>query len=52
MPTEHRFEDLDLREEPSRGVGEKGTGVTFDTCQTNRCPTNFTCSCACCTVDC
>lgn len=51
MPIDHRFDDLDLREEPSRGEKGETHAVTFDTCQTNRCAT-FTCTCDCCTVNC
>ncbi len=53
MPTEHRFEDLDLREEPSRGDNADGyitTQQSLQNCEITLgcCATaNYGCSGAC-----
>lgn len=50
MPTDYRFDDLDLREEPARG--EKiPIGLSGSLCETNRCPT-IACTECCCTNSC
>jgi hypothetical protein len=51
MPTEFRFEDLDLREEPARGdaLDPSADGIsTYITCNTGNCNTSRNCSAVCC----
>jgi hypothetical protein len=51
MPTEYRFEDLDLREEPARGDGAVRTafaGSDRNTCWSATCNHTNTCTDACC----
>jgi hypothetical protein len=50
MPTEYRFEDLDLREEPAREDNDR-IGFSGSLCETNRCPT-IACTECCCTTSC
>ncbi len=48
MPTEFRFDDLDLREEPARGDAARGPlfGSSFNT---DVCTATVRCSHVCCT---
>ncbi len=45
MPTEFRFDDLDLREEPARGESEEGDRLSNNS---NRCGTTPQCTGLCC----
>lgn len=49
MPTEYRFDDLDLREEPSRGDGEQTDTATA---QTDACTGSVYCTKNCCSLTC
>lgn len=49
MPTEHRFDDLDLREEPSRGHSSVYAPASDrNTCWSAGCNHTNTCTDACC----
>ena len=50
MPTEHRFEDLDLCEEPARRVNKESDGPTLTcyTFQSVHCTGTADCSLSCC----
>jgi hypothetical protein len=55
MPTEFRFDDLDLREEPIQRPARStdfptDTCTMSDTCGTDRCTNSKTCTYSCCTV--
>jgi hypothetical protein len=45
MPTEHRFDDLDLREEPARDDAEQSDHLSDNS---NRCGTTPQCTGLCC----
>ena len=54
MPTELKFDDLDLREQPARGDGMTDGPSVQVTCQTAGCNNTKSQACTnnCCTVDC
>ena len=53
MPTEFRFDDLDLREEPAHSMLEASDFVTqYCTVQTQNCAKTAYCTVACCTDAC
>jgi hypothetical protein len=51
MPTDYRFEDLDLREEPTRDADKASIGFTGNSCVTVRCGT-VECTGCCCSGSC
>ncbi len=50
MPTEYKFDDLDLREQPARAGGPGSDIVTRQTCTSVKCQTDY-CSDVCCFTD-
>jgi hypothetical protein len=53
MPTEFRFDDLDLREEPMRFARAESDIVTSNcTQESQRCLTTTNCTASCCTNTC
>jgi hypothetical protein len=55
MPTQYRFDDLDLREEPlparTRGDADAGT-LGGNTCESYHCTVTQGCTETCCTFNC
>ena len=52
MPTEYRFDDLDLREQPARGSAlNDSVTLNQNTCQSVRCQSEI-CTNVCCSDNC